>query len=203
MSKLSSWPSHCYLWEEGWWVEWPTGQWQLQEMQQWVLGHCRFIDYEWIYPNEGLFTLDPRSEFSAHRMCIRCVHTWIRFGAMRIEWIHLWRWIGSEFEPNSLFIHRITIKSCMVIPLWTATLSKLYVWGHHTCCICRPRYELQCPIMLGRYWLDGVDKETTYQVVSCSSSKFTFHVVYFQRQDKTNNLTDFSVCFDKSRMLAW
>ena len=27
-------------------------------------------------------------------------------------------------------------------------------------------------------------KETAYQVVSCSSSKFTFHVFYYQQQDK-------------------
>ena len=39
-------------------------------------------------------------------------------------------------------------------------------------------------------------KDTTYQVVSCSSSKFTFHVVYYQRQGMANNWMDFSVCFE-------
>ena len=62
--------------------------------------------------------------------------------------------------------------------------------------------KLRWPIMLGWYLLDAVDKETTYQVVLCSSSKFTFHVVYYQRQCKANNWMDFSVCFDTSRMLT-
>ena len=123
---------------------------------------------------KGLFTLDPRSIFNAHQMHIHCVHTWILnlvWGDvhwMCIESIQLWRWIGTESEPKSLFIHRITIKSRTVTPLWTATLSKLCVWGHHKCRICRPRYKLRWPVMLGHYWLDAVDKETTYQVVSCS-----------------------------------
>ena len=95
---------------------------------------------------------------------------------MHIESIHLWRWIRTESEPNSLFIHRITIKSRMVPPPQTATSSKLSRLGHHTRCICHPRYELRWPIMLGRHWLDAVEKETAYQVVSCSSSKFTFHI---------------------------
>ena len=70
---------------------------------------------------------------------------------MRIESIHLWRWIGTKSEPNSLFIHRITIKTRTVTPPRTATLSKLSRLGHHTRCIRRPRYELRCPIMLGRH----------------------------------------------------
>ena len=124
----------------------------------------------------GPFTLDPRTKFNAHRMHIHRIHTWIRFWVMRIESIHLWRWIGTESEPNSLFIHRITIKSRTVTPPRTATLSKLSRLGHHTRCIRRPRYELRWPIMLGRHWLDAVEKETAYQVVSCSSSKFMFHI---------------------------
>ena len=114
--------------------------------------------------------------------------------SMRIESIHLRRWIATESQPNSLFIHRVTIKSCMVTPPWTATLSKLSRLGHHTCCIRRPRYKLWWPIMLGHYWLDAVEKETAYQVVLCSSSKFTFHVVYYQQKGKANNWMDFSVC---------
>ena len=101
-----------------------------------------------------------------------------------------WNWSGM----NSLFIHLIMIKSCMVTPPWTATLSKLSHLGHHTCCIRRPRYELWWPIMLGHYWLDAVEKETACQVVLCSFSKFTFHAVYYQRQGKANNWTDFSDC---------
>ena len=102
---------------------------------------------------------------------------------MRIECtfnpIHLCRWIGTESEPNSLFINWITIKSCTVTPPWTAILSKLSRLGRHTCCICRPRYWIRWSIMLG--WLDAAENETAYQVISCSSSKFTFHVVYYQR----------------------
>ena len=113
-----------------------------------------------------------------------------------------WNQIATESQPNSLFIHRITIKSRMVTPPWTATLSKLLHLGCHTHCICCPRYELWWPIMLGHYWLDAFEKETAYQVVLCSSSKFTFHIVYYQRQGKANNWTDFSVCFDTSRTLA-
>ena len=107
-----------------------------------------------------------------------------------------------ESEPNSLFIHRITIKSCTVTPPQTATSSKLGLLGHHTCSIHHLRYELRWPVMLGQYWLDAAKKETTYQVVSCNSSKFTLHVFYYQRQGKGNNWTDFSVCFGTSRMLA-
>ena len=127
---------------------------------------------------QGPFTLEPRMRikcafvtFTLESGFGRCA-----FNAHRV--IHLWRWIGTESEPNSLFIHRITIKSCTVTPPRTATLLKLSRLGHHTCCIRRPRYELRWPIMLGRHWLDAVKKETAYQKVSCSSSKFTFHIVY-------------------------
>ena len=161
------------------------------------------------WKSKGLFTLDPSSEFNVHRMRIRRVHTWIRFGVIHIgcalsqSTLEVdWNWIGTESEPNSLFIHRTTINLRMVTPLWTATLSKLCIWGHHKCSICRPRYELRWSIMLGCYWLDAADKETAYQVVLCSSSKFTFHFVYYQWQGKANNWTNFSVCFDTSRMLA-
>ena len=67
---------------------------------------------------------------------------------MCIEPIYLWRWIGTESEPNSLFIHWITIKSCTVTPPWTAALLKLSRLGRHTRCIHCPRYELQWPIMM-------------------------------------------------------
>ena len=56
--------------------------------------------------------------------------------------------------------------------------------------------------MLGRSWLDAAENENAYQVVSCSSLKFTFRIVYYQQQGKANNLMNFSVCFDTSRMLA-
>ena len=45
-------------------------------------------------------------------------------------------------------------------------------------------------------------RDCLYQVASCSSAKFMVHVVYYQRQGKTSNWMDFSVCFDTSRMLA-
>ena len=121
----------------------------------------------------GPFTLDPRTKFNAHRMHIHRIHTWIRFWVMRIESIHLWRWIGTESEPNSLFIHRITIKSHTVTPPRLLKLSRL---GHHTCCSHCPICKLWWPIMLGHHWLDAVEKETVYRVVSCSSSKFMFHI---------------------------
>ena len=113
---------------------------------------------------------------------------------MHIEPIHLWRWIETKLEPNLLFIHWLTIKSCTVTPTWTATLSKLSLLGHHTRCTCHPRYELWWPVMLGHYWLVSAKKDR----LPC-----TFHVVYYQWQGKENNWTNFSICFDTSRMLTW
>ena len=91
---------------------------------------------------------------------------------MRIESIHLWRWIGTEFIVYSSNNDKLR----MVTPPRTASLSKLSRLGHHRRCIRCPRCELRWPIMLRRHWLDAVEKETAYQVVSCSSSKFTFHM---------------------------
>ena len=135
-----------------------------------------------------------RTELNAHRMHIEFGLSrshwllWIRFWSdanwMRIDSIHLRRWIGTESQPNSLFIHRITIKSRTVTPPWTATLLKLSRLGRHTHCIHHPRYKLWWPIMLGHYWLDAVEKETAYQMVLCSSLKFMFHIVYYQWQGK-------------------
>ena len=140
---------------------------------------------------------------NAHSLCLHLNPVWGNVHWMRIESIHLWRWIGSELKPNSLFIHQITIKSRTVTPLWTATFA-LEATTHAVFAVQDMNYDgLSWPIMLGRYWLDAVDKETAYQVVSCSLSKFTFHVVYYQWQGKANNWTDISVCFDTSRMLAW
>ena len=56
--------------------------------------------------------------------------------------------------------------------------------------------------MLGQYWLDAAKKETADQVILSSLSKFTLHVFYYQQQGKGSNWTDFSVCFNTSRMLA-
>ena len=80
-----------------------------------------------------------------------CVHDSVRGDAnwCAFNRIHLWRWIGTESEPNLLFIHRITIKSRTVTPPRTATLSKFSRLGHHTRCIRRPICELRWPIMLG------------------------------------------------------
>ena len=113
---------------------------------------------------------------------------------MHIEPIHLWRWIETKLEPNLLFIHWLTIESCTVMPPWTAKLSKLSLLGHHTRCTCHPRYELWWPVMLGHYWLVSAKKDR----LPC-----TFHVVYYQWQGKENNWTNFSICFDTSRMLTW
>ena len=130
------------------------------------------------------FTLDTRTTFNAHWLHSHLNSVWGDANWMRIEPIHLWRWIGTELEPNSLFIHWITIKSCTVTPPRTATSSKHLLLGQHTCSIHRLRYELRWPVMLGQYWLDAAKKETAYQVISCS------------------NWMDFSVCFDTSKMLA-
>ena len=107
-----------------------------------------------------------------------CVHNSVRGD---VNWMRIQRWIGTESELNSLFIHQITIKSHTVMPPWTVALSKLSRLGRHTCCIHRPRYWIQWSIMLGCSWLDAAENKTAYQVISCSSSKFTFHVVYYQR----------------------
>ena len=133
-------------------------------------------------------------------MCIGCVPTWIWFGPMRIECaLNQSRWIGTESEPNSLFIHQNNNKITHSYTPQTAASSKLLLLGHHTCCICCLRYELWWPIMLGHYWLDATKKRL---LISCSLLKFTFHVIYYQRQGMANNWMDFSVCSDTSRMLA-
>ena len=96
--------------------------------------------------------------------------------SMRIKSIHLWRWIGTEFIVFSLIndkiMHGYAPTNSNIVE---AFASRLYL-SLHTRCIRHPRYELQWPIMLGCHWLDAVEKGTAYQVVSCSSSKFTFHI---------------------------
>ena len=118
-------------------------------------------------------------------MCIGHIYTLrSQFGLGLCELNANWMRIEIELEPNSLLIHRPTIKSCTVTPPQIAALSKLLYLGYHTRCIRCPRYEPQWPIMLGCYWLDAAKNETTYQVVLCSSSKFMFHIIYYQRQRK-------------------
>ena len=99
---------------------------------------------------KGPFTLDPRSEFNAHQMRIRHVHTWIRFGRCAFDAHQVnppqevdWNQIATEFIVYS----SNNDKSRTVTPPWTATLSKLSRLGRHTRCIRRPRYELWWPIM--------------------------------------------------------
>ena len=128
-------------------------------------------------------------------MHICCVHTWIRFwaNAHRVnppQEVN-WNWIATEFTVYSSNNNKITHGYAPM----NSNIIEAFASIRH------PRYELWWPIMLGHYWLDSVKKETAYQVILCSSSKFTFHVVYYQRQGKANNWTDFSVCFDTSRML--
>ena len=113
---------------------------------------------------------------------------------LEVDWNRIW----TDFIVNSLNNDKITHGYASM----SSNIVEALHLCHHTRCICHPRYELQWPIVLGRYWLqsvDAVDKETAYLwVVSCSSSKFTFH---YQWQGKTNNWMDF-VCFNTSRMLA-
>ena len=143
-----------------------------------------------------------RTEFNVHWLCSHLNLVWGDTNWMRIEPIHLWRWIGTESKTNSLFIHRKTIKSHTATLPRTATLSKLSLLGHHTCSIRCLRYELRWPVMLGWYWLDAAKKTqfTKWSHVVRQSSRPT--VFNYQRQGKGSNWTDFSVCFDTSRMMA-
>ena len=79
-------------------------------------------------------------------------------------------WEGCTFCPikkdSTVWIHRIRINSCTATAPWTAILT------NH--CL---EYKLRWPIMLGCYWLDAAKKETTYQVILCDLSIFTFHVM--------------------------
>ena len=87
---------------------------------------------------------------------------------MRIEPIHLWRWIGTESELNSLFIHQITIKSHTVTPSWTATSSKLSLLGtiHAVFAIRDTNYDgLLCWDATDYY---ATEKETTWHSRSTS-----------------------------------
>ena len=70
-----------------------------------------------------------------------------------------WNQIRTEFIVYSSNNNKITHS-------YTPMNSNTLRLGHHTHCVCRPRYELRLPILLGCYWLDAVDKETAYQVVS-------------------------------------
>ena len=109
---------------------------------------------------------------------LACSHLYPVLGdahSVRIESIHLRKWIGTE---NLLFIHRIAIKITNGYAPHERCRS-LHL-GHYTRCICCPRYELRWPIMLGCYWLDAVNKETAYtkwsrvvQRNSCSTSSTT------------------------------
>ena len=151
---------------------------------------------------KGLFTPDAKT-LEPNSMHIEyvlvtftlCVHNsvWSDANSMLIQPNPPLEMIGAESEPNSLFIHWITINSHTVTTPWSAALSKLSHLGHHTCCIRYPRYQLQWPVMLGCSWIDAAENESAYQVISCSLSKFTFHVVYYQRQGKANNWTKFDV----------
>ena len=126
---------------------------------------------------------------------------------MHIEPIHLWRWIRTKSKPNSLFIHRITIKSRTVTPPRTATSSKLSFLGHHTRCVCCLRKELRWPVMLGQNWIDAAKKETVYQVVSCtcSLSKFTLHVFYYmyQRQGTVREVIGWTLVCVSRHLECW
>ena len=100
------------------------------------------------------------------------------FGAMRIECALNQSTSGGGLEPNgteSLFIHRITIKSHTVTPPRTATLSKLSLLGHHTRTIRHLRYKLWWPVMLEWYWLGAAKKRplTKWSHVVHQSSPWT------------------------------
>ena len=97
---------------------------------------------EWLC--KAPFTLDTRTEFNVHWLRSHQLNSvWGDANLMCIEPIHLWRWIGTESELNSMFIHRITIKSRTATPPQTAaSSSKLSLLGHHTRSIRRLRYEL-------------------------------------------------------------
>ena len=74
----------------------------------------------------GPFTLDPRTEFNAHRMRIRRVHTWIRFGWCAFD-VHRvnpllevdWNRIGTEFivysSNNDKIMHGYALKNSNIV----------------------------------------------------------------------------------------
>ena len=132
--------------------------------------------------SKGLFTLDPRSEFNTHSSCS---HLNLVLGNAHAHRVNPskevdWNRIATEFivysSNNDKIKHGYAPTNSNIVEAFSSRLP----W----------RYELWWPIMLGHYWLDAVGKETAYQVVLCSSSKFTFYVVYYQRQGKANNWTD-------------
>ena len=98
---------------------------------------------------------------SAHRLFhTGAVETqWIRFGSMWIE-CALNQSTYLEVDCNQIrteFIVYLSNNNKIMHDYapQTATFSKLSLLGHQTCCIHRPRYKLQWPIMLECYWLDA------------------------------------------------
>ena len=120
-----------------------------------------------------------------------CYAFTIRFWVMQIECAfnpnHVWRWIGTEPKPNLSFIHRITIKLRSYAPM-NSSIVEAFV-SRPPYMLYSPSNQLQWPVMLGHSWLGAAENETAYQVGSCSSSKFTFHIVYYEWQGKANNWT--------------
>ena len=123
------------------------------------------------------------------------------FGAMRIESIHIWRWIGTEWNwiivyssNNNKITHSYTPTNSNIVEAFASRPP----YTHYSPSKIQTMMACHAGMVLTRC----CQKETTYQVVSCSSSKFTLNVFYYQRQGKGNNWTEFSVCFDTSRILA-
>ena len=65
------------------------------------------------------FTLGPRTEFNAHRMCIRRVHTWIRFWAMHIKCTPSQSASRGGLEPNWIIIHCWSVEIMWQFFVWT------------------------------------------------------------------------------------
>ena len=115
---------------------------------------------------KSIFTLDPRSKFNVHRMHIRRVHTSnlvFRQCVLDAHWVNPplevdWNQIGTKL----IFVYSLNNSKIMHgYALHEQQHCRSFCLGHHTHCICHLRYEPRCAIMLGCYWLDAVDKETT------------------------------------------
>ena len=85
-----------------------------------------------------------------------------------------------------------------------SNIVKFLCLGHHyTHCICCPGYELWWPIMLECYWLDAAKNETAYQVVSCSSSKFTFKATSSTTSNKLRQIIGWTLVCVSIHLECW
>ena len=112
-----------------------------------------------------------------------------------------WKQFGTEFTVISSSNNKITHSA----PSSTATLSKLSCLGHiHVLYILYLPSKIWTTMAYHAGLLTSYcQKETAYQVVSCSLSKFAFHVFFYQWLSIfIFELTLLCVSIHQSRMLA-